>query len=129
MVMLGVNDFQSMHPHNAWHAAEGVSTLVGAIRGAPVEPGMPVPPVLIMAPPMVEEPRGDMEPKFRGAPAKCAGLSDAYRAAAERLGCPFFDAGAVVDASRVDGVHLDADAHVRLGEALAGVVEPLLVQH
>src|SRR5208283_6179489 len=27
MLMLGNNDFQSMHPHTAWHAALGVATL------------------------------------------------------------------------------------------------------
>ena len=45
ILLLGTNDFQSMHPHNAWHAAQGVLTLVSAIRTAPIEPGMPVPPV------------------------------------------------------------------------------------
>src|SRR5688572_31406029 len=40
ILMLGTNDFQSMHPHGAWHAAQGVATLVGAIRNAPIEPGI-----------------------------------------------------------------------------------------
>lgn len=44
VLMLGTNDFQSMHPHNAWHAAQGMGTLITAIRTAPIEPGMPVPP-------------------------------------------------------------------------------------
>lgn len=43
ILMLGTNDFQSMHPHTAWHAAQGIATLVSAIRQAPIEPGMPVP--------------------------------------------------------------------------------------
>lgn len=32
VLMLGTNDFQSMHPHNAWHSAQGIATLVSAIR-------------------------------------------------------------------------------------------------
>ena len=40
ILMLGTNDFQSMHPHNAWHSAQGVAALVNAIRQAPIEPGM-----------------------------------------------------------------------------------------
>jgi hypothetical protein len=43
------------------------------------------------------------------------------------LGCPFFDAGALVRASRTDGVHLDAEAHLALGDALADVVRALIV--
>jgi len=50
MLMLGTNDFQSMHPHTAWHAAQGMATLVNAIRQAPIEPGMPVPSILVIAP-------------------------------------------------------------------------------
>jgi lysophospholipase L1-like esterase len=53
MLMLGTNDFQSMHPHTAWHAAQGIA------------------------------------------------------------------------ASPADGIHLDADQHERLGNALAGFVAGL----
>src|SRR5580658_730424 len=52
VLMLGTNDFQFSHPHNlAWSAAQGVSVLVNAIRQAPIEPGMPVPPILVVCPP------------------------------------------------------------------------------
>jgi hypothetical protein len=70
ILLLGTNDFQSMHPHDAWHAAQGIATLVTAIRQASIEPGMAIPPVLVVAPPPVQEPRGPIAPKFRGAAAK-----------------------------------------------------------
>lgn len=126
ILMLGTNDFQSMHPHTAWHAAQGIATLVTAIRHAPIEPGMPVPPVLVVAPPSIETPKGPIAPKFLGADTKCVGLADAYREVTAALGCPFFDSRAVTSASRIDGIHLDADQHLALGAALADVVRPLL---
>jgi lysophospholipase L1-like esterase len=126
ILMLGTNDFQSMHPHTAWHAAQGMATLVGAIRQAPIEPGMPVPSILMVVPPPIENPRGPIAAKFAGAAAKGAGLAAAYRQTAGDLGCAFFDAGEVTPASRIDGVHLDADQHLRLGEAMAAMVEALL---
>jgi lysophospholipase L1-like esterase len=122
VLMLGTNDFQSMHPHDAWHSAQGIAALVHAIRRAPIEPGMPVPPVLVVAPPPLADPRGPLAPKFAGGDRKSAGLAAAYRAVASELGCGFFDAGAVTPASRVDGIHLDADQHALLGRALAPVV-------
>jgi len=125
MLMLGTNDFQSMHPHTAWHAAQGIATLVTAIRQAPIEPGMPVPPILVIAPPPILIPRGPIAAKFTDAAVKSAGLADAYRATAAELGCHFFDAGSATSASRVDGIHLDADQHQRLGEALAVYVDGL----
>jgi lysophospholipase L1-like esterase len=126
VLALGTNDFQSMHTNGAWHAAQGMAALVRAIRCAPIEPGMAVPPVLIVAPPSIGEPRGTIAPKFAGGERRSAGVGAAYREVAVTLGCLFFDAGAVVQASAVDGVHLDAAAHLALGEALAGVVRPLI---
>jgi lysophospholipase L1-like esterase len=126
VLVLGTNDFQSMHPHNAWHSGQGIAALVTAIRNAPIEPRMPMPPVLVVAPPPCDRPRGPLAPKFAGAEAKTAGLADAYREVATALGCHFFDAATVTTASRVDGIHLDADQHRALGTALANVVRPLI---
>jgi lysophospholipase L1-like esterase len=126
VLMLGTNDFQSMHPHTAWHAAQGIATLIAAIRHAPIEPGMPVPPVLVTAPPPLQAPKGPIAPKFSGAEAKAVGLAEAYRDVCAALDCPFFNAGTVTATSRVDGVHLDADQHLTLGTAIVEVVRPLL---
>ena len=126
VIMLGTNDFQSVHSHTAWHAAQGVSTLVRTIRLAPIEPGMPVPPILVVIPPPIQSPKGPIAAKFEGAGDKCAGLAQAYRDVCATLDCPCFDAGTVTSSSRVDGVHLDADQHAVLGKALANVVTPLV---
>lgn len=127
ILMLGTNDFQFSHPwNNAWSAAQGVTALVNEIRGAPIEPGMPIPPILVICPPPILSPRGPVAAKFAGAEQRCQGLADALRQISASLGCHFFDAGTVTPASRVDGIHLDADQHLLLGEALAGVVAPIL---
>jgi lysophospholipase L1-like esterase len=125
MLMLGTNDFQSMHPHTAGHAAQGIAALVTAIRQAPIEPGMPIPPILVIVPPPLLSPRGPIAAKFAGAADKSAGLADAYRVITSELGCHFFDAGSVTPASTVDGIHLDADQHQTLGKALARFVAAL----
>ena len=112
ILMLGTNDFQFCHPYNdAWSAAQGITALVNEIRKASIEPGMPVPPVLIICPPQIRSP---------------AGLVEAYMQVASALGCHFFDAETVTTSSKVDGVHLDRDQHSKLGNALAEVVRPIL---
>ena len=126
ILMLGTNDLQSMHPHTAWHAAQGIAALVRAIREAPVEPGMPVPPVLIMAPPAIGTAKGTIAPKFLGSDRKCAGIAEEYSRIADETDCHFMNAGTVTPASSIDGVHLDADQHARLGAAVAKKVEKLL---
>ena len=57
VLMLGTNDFQSMHEYTAWHSSQGILALVAAIRAAPIEPGMPVPQILVVAPPPIRTPR------------------------------------------------------------------------
>jgi lysophospholipase L1-like esterase len=126
ILMLGTNDFQSMHPFTAAHSAQGMAALVQAVRQAPIEPGMPMPAILIVAPPPIHDPRGAIAPKFEGAAQKSVGLAAALSAVAKERDCEFFDAGTVTTTSRVDGVHLDADQHERLGLALADVVGPIL---
>lgn len=126
ILMLGVNDFQSMHQNNAWLSAQGVATLIRAIREAPIEPGMPLPRILVVAPPPTHNPQGPVAEKFKDAETKSAGLAEAMRAVAAELNCHFFDASAVTSASRVDGIHLDEDQHLALGRAMAGVVRRIL---
>ena len=127
ILMLGTNDFQFAHPYNdSWSAAQGIAVLVNEIRKAPIEPGMPVPPVLIVSPPRIRAPRGSVAAKFRGAELKCAGLAVAYAQVASSLACHFFDAETVTSASSVDGVHLDRDQHLKLGNALAETVQSIL---
>ena len=126
ILFLGTNDFQSMHPHNAWHAAQGMAALVGAVRRAPMEPGMPQPAILVVAPPAIRTPKGPIAPKFAGGEHKFTGLAVAYKTVCEELGCHFFDAASVTESSNVDGIHLDLEQHAVLGRALAEVVVALL---
>jgi lysophospholipase L1-like esterase len=126
ILMLGTNDFQSTHQNNASHSAQGVAALVRAIRRAPIEPEMPVPQILIVAPPRATTPAGTMSDKFANARERAEGLAEAYACIAAELQCAFFDAGRVITASAVDGVHLDADQHAVLGNQLVDVVRGLL---
>jgi len=127
ILMLGTNDFQFCHPHNdAWSAAEGNAALIREIRNSPLEPGMPMPEIVVVSPPQIRSPRGAMASKFRDAESRCAGLAAQYRRIASSLGCHFFDAEAATRTSRVDGVHLDADQHLALGQALAPLMQAVL---
>ena len=124
--MLGTNDFQSMHNYNIWHSAQGIATLASAIRQAPIEPDMPVPQILVVAPPPIRTPRGPIAPKFEGGEVKCIGLAAAYNQVCAEIGCDFLDAGMVTISSNVDGVHLDINQHAKLGLAIAKAAEAIL---
>jgi lysophospholipase L1-like esterase len=127
ILMLGTNDFQAVHASTVRHSAQGIGALIDSIRRAPVEPGMPVPPVLIVVPPAIRlPPDGPAMPKFLGSEGRCVGLADAYSDVARSHACIVFDAGTVTTTSRQDGIHLDADQHMVLGKAIADIVQRTL---
>ncbi len=126
IILLGTNDFQCTHQNNAWLSAQGVAKLVSIIRSAPVEPDMPVPDILIVAPPTIIKPEGSIAVKFKGAEKRCVGLAAELKKVAQQLNTLYFDANSVTEASAIDGIHLDAAQHKILGQALACFV---LEQH
>jgi len=126
LLMLGTNDFQANHNHNASHAAYGLKKLIESIRSAPIEPGMPIPEILVIAPPPIQSPKGEISHKFKDADIKSVGLAASYQNVSDMEGCYFFDAGKVTSSSKVDGVHLDADQHKILGLSLVNYLVNLL---
>ena len=122
VLMLGTNDFQSMHSHNAWHSAQGIRAIISSIRQAPIEPDMLVPNILLVVPPLIQTPKGPIAPKFEGGEVKCLGLAREFELVAKELNCLYFDSASVTLSSKVDGIHLDREQHQVLGSALAKVV-------
>lgn len=122
ILMLGSNDFQRSHNNNAWYSAQGTAKLINIIRQAPIEPGMPQAEILVIAPPIIVQPKGAMAEKFADAQHKCQGLPQALAEVCQQLEVHFFDANTVVHSSLVDGIHLDAEQHLALGQALAQYV-------
>lgn len=125
ILMLGTNDFQCSHDNNAWLSAQGMARLVQIIRQAPVEPGMPIPEIMIVAPPRIIQPKGGIAEKFAGAEMRSVGLATQLEKVAAEYSTLYFDAGCVTEASVVDGIHLDEDQHKRLGRAISSVVSRL----
>jgi lysophospholipase L1-like esterase len=122
IIMLGTNDFQANHNHAAQDAANGMRQLIHTIRNAPIEPGMKIPEILVIAPPPIAEPKGEISAKFQGGDKKCIGLAESYRLLCESEKCHFFDAASVTTSSKVDGVHFDEDQHATFGKAITQYV-------
>jgi lysophospholipase L1-like esterase len=64
-----------------------------------------------------------MAEMFEGAGEKSRRFSEHYGRFAEKYGCEYFDASTVIVSSDVDGIHLDATEHRKLGEAITACVE------
>jgi len=119
VLMLGTNDFQSTHDNNAWMSAQGIAKLIHIIRQAPIEPGMPIPDIMLVAPPAIIKPKGVIANKFKDSELRSKGFADELKIISELHSTYYFDANSVTNASDIDGIHLDEDQHLQLGNAIA----------
>ncbi|WP_299495619.1 SGNH/GDSL hydrolase family protein [uncultured Shewanella sp.] len=122
IVMLGNNDFQCTHDNSVALSGQGMVKLINIIRQAPIEPGMPVPQIMVVASPKLKPVKGTIAYKFEGAVERSQGLAAEYSIIAKAYQTLYFDAASVVEMSDIDGLHLDKDSHEILGKALANRV-------
>ena len=88
--------------------------------------------VLLLAPPPVAFGRAasaltGFAEMFEGAEAKSRRFAEHYRRVAQERGCTFLDTGQLIVSSDLDGIHLEASEHEKLGVAVAPRVRELLV--
>lgn len=126
IILLGTNDFQANLSVTSKHSAQGLSTLITKIKSSPIEPTLSIPEILVIAPPLVLNPAGDLAKKFHGSKKKCKELASELEKVALASDCHFFDSNSVITASKIDGVHLDKDQHEILGLKISEIVEKIL---
>ena len=63
---------------------------------------------------------------FAGAEEKSKKFSRQYHRVAQKYGCELLDAGEVVRPSDRDGIHLEAEEHRKLGNAVGAIVKKVL---
>lgn len=126
IVMLGHNDFQCTHNNSAFLSGQGMAKLIDIIRKAPIEPDMPIPEIMVIAPPLIKNPKGPVANKFSGAEKRGAGINLELAKIAKFNNTHFFDSNTVIQANEEDGIHLDAGQHSILGKAVAEAVSVIL---
>ncbi len=121
IVKLGTNDLKNCFHVSSADIAFCLARLVRLILTFGAGPGGGAPMVMVVAPPPILE-VGCLAEMFAGGAAKSLGLAAAIRSMADRMGVGFFDAGAVIKVSPVDGIHYEAADQVTLGLAMAEAV-------
>jgi lysophospholipase L1-like esterase len=121
VIMLGTNDLKARFNKTPWEIAAGVGALIDMVKKADAGPAGRAPAVLVVCPPPFEKLSTHAE-MFAGAEPKSQEMAKHYRALATTAGVSFLDAGAVAKSSTVDGFHLDPDAHLAIGKAVAAEI-------
>jgi lysophospholipase L1-like esterase len=124
-IMLGTNDLKVRFSLSAYDIASGAGVLVDIVLKSGTGPGGGAPKVLLMAPPPLGK-LTEFAEMFEGAEAKSRRFSEHYRRVADEYGCAFLDTSEVIVSSDIDGVHLEASEHRKLGQAVAALVKKIL---
>ena len=125
IIMLGTNDLKARLTMQAGDIADGAGLLVDIARRSTAGPDGVAPAVLLVCPAPLAEPTWLAE-MFEGGVTKSRKLAgEMMRVAGERK-IHFLDAGKVISSSKEDGIHLDRDAHTKLGTALADLVPRII---
>ena len=124
-IMLGTNDLKVRFSLSAFDVAAGAGVLVDIVQRSEAGPDGNAPKVLLMAPPPLGR-LTDFAEMFDGARVKSRKLAERFQQAARERGCALFDTSNVIVSSDVDGAHLEAEEHWKLGRAVAAVMRNML---
>lgn len=122
ILMLGTNDLKYRFAATPGDIADSIEILVRAVQRSEAGPAGAAPATILVAPPPIQEIERLAE-MFLGGAAKSLRLGDMLHDVARRCEVAFIDAGAIVESSTVDGIHLDSDVHRNLGCEVAKVIQ------
>ncbi len=124
-LMLGTNDVKTRFAAPAFDIAWGMSVLAGMILNSAFGPDGRAPKLLIICPAPLAKLTTFAE-LFFGADEKCRLRPGHYKMWADMLGAGFLDAGQIIRASDVDGIHLELSENQKLGAAVAAKASEML---
>jgi lysophospholipase L1-like esterase len=127
-IMLGTNDLKARFNKSAWEIAAGAGVLIDIVKTALVGRNDGVPQILLICPPPFASKLPSHADMFAGAIPKSKEMAPHFKRIAGEKGVHFLDAGKHIKSSKVDGFHLDPDAHAVLGKAVAAAVLKMKVE-
>jgi lysophospholipase L1-like esterase len=125
VLMLGTNDLKKRFSLSAFDIAEGAKVLVSIIQESKAGINGCSPQVLLLAPPPTVK-LSDYTEMFEGAGRKSKQFSAQYKRVAREMECAFLDTATIIVSSPLDGIHLEAGEHQKLGQALAMKVKEFM---
>ena len=127
VLMLGTNDLKNVFGVSPAEIAVGAKILAQIILSSDAGLSAKPPRLLLMCPPTIGELSHlpDLEAKLTDAQARSQQLPKHFEAVAAALGCAYLNTQEIVTPSPVDGIHLDATAHQKLGQAVAAKIKAL----
>ncbi|MCW0216685.1 MAG: SGNH/GDSL hydrolase family protein [Prosthecobacter sp.] len=128
IMMLGSNDLKSTFNMPPSEIAAGAGVLARMILTSVAGPDDQPPQLLLLCPPRVGDLSllPDLAAKIPDAAARSSQFPHSYAALATTLNCGYLNSQEIVEPSSIDGLHLEASEHLKLGQAVASKVREML---
>ena len=125
IIMLGTNDLKVEFNLSAEEIAKGAKELCETVLNSEYLADN-IPQVLLISPTLIGSTiMPDQEEFFNQAREKSHRFAEHYQKAASDLGIHFLDAAKIVTPSEGEGVHWDADQHIKFGKELSVKIKEL----
>lgn len=127
IIMVGTNDLKIRFSTAPSDIANGAGVLLSRALARPGDFIDQKPQILLICPPRLG-PIAEtvMGPTFAGSEEKSAKMAPFFEKVAKKNGVHYLNADEIVKSSVLDGLHLDADQHEKLGKAIAAKVKEIL---
>ena len=126
IIALGANDVQPLYNASGYDSARGLEKLIEIGKRSEASPEGTAPDILVIAPTRFNQSCEVVKRLLPGTEEKFSLLLEEYRRVAEANACHYLDSNDVISLSEVDGVHMDAPNHKRLGNAVAEAIQRTL---
>ena len=126
IIMLGTNDLKVEFNLSVEEIAQGAKTLCEMVLNSEYLADN-IPQILLVSPTHIGSTViPDQEEFFNKARDQSLQFAEYYEKAAAELGVHFLDAANIVKVSEVDGVHWDADQHIKFGKVLSELIQKII---
>ncbi len=125
IIALGANDLQPLYNASGYDSARGLEKLIKIAQCSEAGPDSDALKILVVAPTRFNPSCKVVKKLLPGANEKFSALLEEYRRVTEANTCHYFDSNEVMVVSAVDGVHIDASNHKKLGMAVADKVKSI----
>ena len=125
IILLGTNDLKAKFKLTTEEIAQGAGELIRIVQTSWVSPNWKGPAVLLLAPPKTST-LTEFAVEFEGAAAISDKFGECFGRVAAELTCPYLDTSTLIVSSPLDGIHLEAGEHRKLGLAVAARVKELI---
>ena len=126
ILMLGTNDVKERFRQSPEEISRNIEDLVKMILEIGSNNSNKSPKIILLSPPLVDESVPNSQINYKGAEEKSKQLASFYQEIAHKYDCEFIDIAKIIQPSKIDGLHLEPEAHKVIADTLFATLKKIV---